>query len=187
MSDEENEIPKGFTRVTEVISTFNDFGFVSKEVLEAACERGTLVHDMCELYALDMLIMAVPPHVKGYVDCFKEWFDNYVTEVILTETRLNDDGLKLTGKIDYLLKMKGSNQLVILDIKTPVSKSKTWQLQTSAYQKLLDEVKGIKVDRRVCLMLSNEGKPAKIIEYTSEKDIEIFMKAFEVHKFFKES
>lgn len=180
-----NEILKpGYTRVTEVLSPYNDFSKVPFKVLENKKRIGSLAHDFCEAYVLDTLIEPVPEEIKAYFDSFRKWFDYAVSEVVNAEQRLYSDKYHITGKYDALVKLRGSNDLVILDYKTCLATSKTWQVQTAAYDLLLEEA-GVYVARRCALKLDLKGEQLKLIEYTDHGgDREMFLKILQAHRFF---
>lgn len=177
--------PKGYTRVTSVLLPYKNFDNVSPEVLRIASERGSLVHDFCELYALNMLIQIPPDHVKPYFESFKNWFDEFVDEVIFAEKRLSHPGLLLTGQFDLLCRMKGSNQMVLVDYKTPVNSEITWRLQMAAYSFLLRDLMRISIDRRISLRLDREGKPPKVAEYVNhDMDERLYLNQLEIYRLF---
>ena len=179
------QIHAGYARVTEILSPYQDFSKVHPAVLEAACSRGSKVHDYCEAYSLGLLIEEPEEDCKPYVNSFIEWFDKYVEEVINVEERLYSQEYKITGKYDLLCKLKGSDDLVLIDYKTPSTESRTWALQTAAYQLMYNRTHSAQVDRRVVLMLNKQGSPAKVIEYTNhEKDKILFLSALNLYRFF---
>lgn len=175
-----------YVRVTQVLSPYSDFSKVPPEVLKVACERGSLTHDFCELYALDSLIEPVPEICKGYFESFKNWFDQNICEVINTEERLYHETLYFTGQYDLLCRFKSDpDSIVLVDYKTPQMASKSWQMQSGAYLILLDEVRQIKVDRRLTVQLKKDGSHAAIIEYTNHmRDSLLFLNALEIYRFF---
>jgi hypothetical protein len=178
-------IPEGFNRVTEVLSPYKDFSQIRPEILTHASERGDLVHRFCELYALDLLIEIPSDEVNKYLNSFKLWFDEFVSEVICTEERLNHVQLRLSGRYDLLVKMKGSDQVVLVDYKTPSQSDRTWNLQTACYMFLLRELRDLSVDRRICLMLDSEGNYPRVIEYTKHKEEErLYLNQLELFRFF---
>lgn len=174
-----------YVRVTQVLGPYSDFSKIPTDILEAASERGTLVHDLCELYALDSLIEPIDEKIKGYFESFKKWFDKYVYEVISVEERLYDDEYLFTGKYDLLCRLKDDiTKIVLVDYKTPANSFKTWQLQSAAYMLLL-ESKNISLDRRLCLQLRKDGSDSNVIEYTNHKqDKDLFIKSLELYRFF---
>lgn len=189
MKKQDDEIPAGYARVTEILKPYSGLDGIDDRVLARAADRGTRVHDFCELYARNLLIEEPDEDCKVYVEAFKEWFDNTVDDVVLIEERLNSPTYRISGKFDLLVKFKGDDALTIVDIKTPQSASKTWNLQTAAYRILLREVKGIEAERRGCLMLPNDSptkRDAKFVEFTKhDMDEQLYLYALQLYRFFQ--
>ena len=179
------EIRNGYRRVTSIVQPFTDFSMIEPHVLQNAADRGTRTHHFCELYVKNLLIEPVDEDCKPYFESFVNWYDFIVEEVLYTEQRLYCDHWKITGQVDLILKLKGSDSTYIVDIKTPQTKSKSWQLQTAAYQYLATQGLGMTVQQRGCLMLDRNGGEAKFIGYSDyEKDAELFFAACKLNSFF---
>ncbi len=184
----QDEIPTGYTRVTEILSSYISFDNVPSESLQKATTRGSRVHDHCEYHALNLFVDEPDEECKEYVNSFKKWFDTMVDKVYHTELRLNHPIYKFSGKFDMLVHIKSdpADIITVLDIKTPQTKSLSWELQTAAYQILLEDVLDFKIGRRIALILNKDGKIAKPIEHTDhKKDKDLFLKCVEIHRFFK--
>lgn len=179
------EIPKGYTRVTEVLTPYKNFDNVLPDVLHQAAERGDKAHEICDLYALNMLIEKPTEEVKPFFESFQFWYDNFVSETVMTEKRLSHPGLFLTGQFDWLGTLKGSNDLVLVDYKTPRVHEISWRLQMAAYRFLIRELLGIEVKRRISLRLSHEGKPPAIVEYLDhDHDERLYLNQVEIYRCF---
>ena len=50
-----------YIRVTEVLRPYQDFGPATREQLDAAADRGTLVHELCERHLKGEAIAEIPP------------------------------------------------------------------------------------------------------------------------------
>lgn len=180
-----DEIPAGYTRVTEVLTPYKDFDNILPEVLAQASNRGDKVHECCDLYALNMLIEKPSEEVKPYFESFRNWFDEYVDEVIFTEQRLSHPELFLTGCADLLCRLKGSPELVLVDHKTPRAHEISWRLQTAAYRFLIREILGLNVERRLSLRLSPEGKEPIVSEYVHhDHDERLYLNQVEIFRCF---
>lgn len=183
-----SEIPDGYTRVTEILSSYVSFDNVPPEALSKATARGSLVHDHCEYHALNLFVDEPDESCKPYVDSFKNWFDVMVDKVYYTELRLNHPLYKISGKFDMLIHIKSDplDVITLLDIKTPQVKSLSWELQTAFYKILIEDLMHLKVSRRMALILDKEGKMARVIEHTDhERHQDLAIKAVELHNFFK--
>jgi hypothetical protein len=185
MCDEDDMIPEGYVRVTDVLKPFVNLSHIDPAVLQNAADRGTRVHKYCELYAQNMLIEDPTDECKGYVKSFKEWFDKNVGEVISLEKRLNHPILKISGKYDLLVSLKERNEICLIDIKTPQSPSDSWALQTAAYQILMEEVNETFIDFRLCLILDKKGGKAREILYERyEQDASLYRSALALYNYF---
>ena len=188
---EEDIIPEGYVRVTEVLSPYTPFVNLDPDTSFArnvsnAADRGKRVHKYCEAHALGLFVEECAPECKNYVESFKKWFDEMVFHVESTEQRVNSEEYRLSGCVDLVCRIKGDDGLTLIDIKTPASASKTWQLQTAAYQLLLGTVCSVHISRRICLMVSKDGGKPHLVEYTEhESDATKFMHALGLHHFFR--
>src|SRR5271163_3329415 len=150
---QENNIPSGYLRVTEVLQPFSTLGNIDPNTLANAADRGTRVHAYCESYALGLFVFDIDLDCNNYFSVYKDWFDSMVKEVIHTETRCNSKKYRLSGAFDMIAILKGDSKPSLIDIKTPALGSLSWQLQTAAYRMLAREEMGIECSRRICLML----------------------------------
>lgn len=183
-----NEIPNGYSRVTEILNPFNGLSSIDPCTLQKAADRGTRVHAYCEAHALGLFVTEVDEDCKNYFEAFQRWFDKMVTKVIMLETRINSDKYMLSGAFDMLVVLKGDADdcLSLVDIKTPQSPSKTWALQTAAYKMLLREEMAIHVDRRLCLMLPKFDSCANVCEYKDHiRDEELYLMALRLYRYFQ--
>lgn len=182
---QETEIPPGYLRVTQVLTPFSTLDQLDPAVVAKAAHRGSRVHAYCESYALGLFVADVDDDCKNYFDVFTHWFDETVDQVIYTEQRCNSPTYRISGAFDMIARLKGDNQLTLVDIKTPASPSASWQLQTAAYQLLSLECLNESVQRRICLMLPKTSYVARVVEYEDHKrDQELYLKALELYRFF---
>jgi hypothetical protein len=186
MKKQGDDIPPGYTRVTEALNAYANFDGVPPAVLAHAAERGERIHRYCELYSRSLLIEEPDEDCKPYVDSYMRWFDYSVACVIHLETRINCKKYKLSGKPDMLAILKGDTEPTIVDWKSPQTKATSWELQTAAYRILYREELNINVHRRMCLSLDNEGGRARVSEHTKHDLHErLFLNSYELHLFFK--
>ena len=181
-----DEIPEGYARVTEILSPYNDFTQIDHDVLARAADRGSRVHAYCEAYALGLFLPELDADCKPYVESFIDWFDAMVELVIHAEIRLNCPIMKISGQCDLIVQLKGDTHVSIIDIKTPATASKSWRLQTAAYQLLAKRSLDLDCTRRACLMLPKSGRSSALIEFDNhQKDQDLFLNAVELFWFFK--
>jgi hypothetical protein len=171
--------------VTEIIEPWVDFSKVPPATLKAAGERGTAVHEACALYAQGIPVLSIPPEISGYVESYKRWFDQLIDEVILVEERLFDYAIGYNGQLDLVARTKGC-EVWLVDLKSPVTLSKSWRVQLSAYKNLYERM-GEKIDRSGTLRLRSDGKIPKMDWYEggAAKDFNIFLSALNCHRFYK--
>ena len=172
--------------VTRVLGAFSDFSAIPAHVLQAAAERGTLVHDICERYVLGKLFMPslIPAHVLGYFNSFKIWFDQYVDRVFFVEQTFEDPVYGFRGRIDLGCSIRGEGVFVV-DYKTPILEGSGWCGQLAAYRHLWRlgspelDIKGMS------LRLDAAGKPARAIRYEySDDDFSAFLNALVAYRYF---
>ncbi len=156
-----------YPRVSEIIGKQNDeFKSIPLETLANACIRGEKVHNYCTAWVRNLWVSDIEPEYEPYVNAFKEWAEDNLEEVKFSSVRLYDDTMRFTGEFDMIIKMKRTNQLVLLDIKTSSVKSKTWAVQLSAYAHLckvngyhFDSIMNIHLKKtHAALYEENEGK-----------------------------
>ena len=163
------EISDKYARVTEVLSLYLDMEHIPIAAWEAGAYRGTEVHKYCAAIAQGLWVPTIPQEYQGYVDSFRLWFDSQVEKVLLVEERLHHPVYPYTGQIDLLVDLKGDIRAVV-DLKTPVQKSKLWEAQLGAYVALVNSHHYKKEIHAGSLRLHPEGKAPKMdwYNYTSE-------------------
>jgi len=154
-----DEKRSGYVRVTDIISRQStELRNVPLEILANACLRGDKVHAYCTAWARDLWVSDVEEEYKPYFDAFVQWASANVEEVLHTSNRLYDDTLRFTGEFDMIVRLKGSNQVVLLDIKTSSTRSKTWGVQLAAYAHLC-KLNGYHFDKVINLHLRKTHSP----------------------------
>lgn len=161
---------KRYARVTEVLGQFNDFSGIPKDVLENKCAIGTQVHE-----AINSDITGDFPFVDeqsvGYFDSFLQWKKIMAPEFVETETRYFDDGLRLTGCIDCLIRIPGEVLPLLVDFKTSAQEGKTWSMQAHLYRYLLKENGKSVAARFLFIKLDKYGAMPKVFEYRASDQI----------------
>lgn len=169
--------------VTEVLQPWSDFSGIPPSVLEAAAARGTAVHDVCATIARGLPVFNAPPETDGYVTSFRRWFDVMVDDVLLVEERIVDPDFGFHGEPDLIIKSK-SEEILLIDNKTPRQLVKSWRLQCAAYRHLAT-CKGIDAVRTASLRLEPDGGIAKMEYYDhSLKDFNLFLQCLNIFRFF---
>ena len=104
----------------------------------------------------------------GYVKSFINWFDQHVKKVLLVEKRLTDKKLGYTGRLDFVFLMN-TDEKVLVDIKTPLAKQKTWECQLASYWWLVENQAKINLDDLMSLRLKPDGGPALGVRYEGNR------------------
>jgi hypothetical protein len=162
-----SDIKPGYTRVSEILSQWDRFGGIKREILEAKIQVGISIHNAIHAESKDMYI-SVKPERKGYMESFYKWRDLTNAEFVedANELRLYCDKLMITGCVDAVMKMKGSNKLFIVDFKTSASVDrKIWALQGQFYHYLALQNGYDLEDRFIFLQLHKDGTTARCEEF----------------------
>lgn len=173
-------IKKGYTRVTEIISWLSAFWQVDPDLLDKRCLEGSQVH---EAILADMLgdFYVLSGELQGFYRSYEKWKEIVNFELIEAEKRYYEDELKITGKIDALVKIGGKTY--ILDFKTSKTASlKTWQLQGAFYKRLVGE--GIE-PYVFFVQLKRDGSLPKVHKVDVEKYENLALHVYEIYKYMK--
>lgn len=143
------------------------------EIRDEAGRKGSVVHGLTEQFDNGLEVSLLDDN--GYIG-YKliEWsmFEKYVefrsrfqTNIIHTELNLTSDKYRMGGTIDRVMTIEG--KLYLLDIKTSNALHPHYWLQTSAYQKMLEEnLPELKLDGLAILWLNaktrTDGKKGQI-------------------------
>jgi len=136
------------------------------QLLKKASASGTHVHEsidrLCmarmagedlELYLLNEYgkLEYSEDEWKGVMR-FVDFYDNYVDEIILTESRLKSIDLRVGGTVDAIFKLK-DGRTVLVDHKFANQLTPKYSIQTWIYTKMFQDTYGIKLDGRCNLWL----------------------------------
>ena len=150
-------------RVTTIINPPSGFEAIPPDVLAAAGERGTAVHEACAAYALG-LWSPVPDDLQGYFDSFKRYFDSYVVDVIAVEAELIHPAFRYVGHADLIASVRGYltgfTVVAVLDYKTPLTHTPKWNMQCAGYVEAAKEQYGASVGG--ALQLYKDGSLPKM-------------------------
>lgn len=174
-----------YTRVTTPLNRYSGLENIPINILSYAADRGTRVHQYCEMYANQMLFGEIDPDCFEYVQAFVTWFDENVLDVISTETRYFHEDLKIQGQIDMIAKVKGMDGLTVIDIKTSSKYCKTWPLQTAAYQSLCWANK-LETKDKLIIQLCKDGssKSFPFLLQDHCKDMSLYVGILEAYRYF---
>ena len=149
--------------VTHVLGKFIDFGSIPDQVLYKAAQRGGGVHRGCAAFVLGAWS---PKNVdyQGYVDSFKGWYNLYVDKVLMVEQHFVDEHFGFQGRVDFVFKLV-TGFVALVDIKTPVTESRTWKCQLAAYKTLIESNTDVVINKCLALQLKAGGQPPLAFPY----------------------
>lgn len=129
--------------VTQLLDKLHDFSGVPEAILTAAKERGTYVHQMCEMFDRDELdIPRVPEQYLGYLNAWEAFTVEYGPVWAGIEDRGYSRHFGYAGTMDRrgtLPRMFSPSVRWILDIKTSIDAHPVWGMQTAAYRQITAE------------------------------------------------
>jgi len=154
-----------YPRVSEVTFPYTRFDYqnIGMEVLLHAIERGNKVHAYCAGIAKGLWAPPFDEECVSYMQSFESWFQGEVERVVRVEERLFEDELQYSGQCDLVVKLKSSEQNVLIGIKTSSQFSRNWPIQLAAYAHLLN-VHQCPIAKALIVRLNKSGKPPKIWE-----------------------
>lgn len=173
--------------VTQVLGVFSRpaYSGVDQSVIAEAADRGRRVHAWCAGYARKVFMLPPAQDICGYTESFVRWFDSVVERVVLVEEELVHPTWMYVGHPDLVVALAGSDQHVLIDLKTPLGILPQYKAQLAAYKELIEAARGIAIDRMGILRLKRDGGPALFTESTeSARDLAAFLHALEAYKYF---
>lgn len=144
--------------VTQCLSKLHDFGMVPPDVLEAAQERGTFVHKLCEYHDLQDLDSGSIGDYWPYLDAWIAFCADHGAVWEGIEYQAYSERFGFAGTMDRYGRLKSVP--FVVDIKTSAQPHKVWGMQTAAYRQLLAERKHPTwaLARRGTVQLAKTGK-----------------------------
>jgi hypothetical protein len=129
--------------VTQLLECCYDWGFITPEQLEAAGDRGTYVHQLCELDDLGELDEAAERDGEHFprLLAWRKFCADYGANWSGIETRHYSAMHGFAGTIDRDGKLEkfSAGWPWIIDVKSSESTSPVWGMQLAAYRQLLAE------------------------------------------------
>ena len=184
---------KEYPSITQILGLYSDFSMIRPQVLETASLRGTEVHAICAAIAKKVWVPEIPSDCAGYVLSFQNWFETHVKDVLLVEEELIDTVHGFLGHPDLVVLLRDDSRLLV-DLKTPATKSKLWSAQLAAYKYLAKEGArpdgtraALQIDRVGSLRLRPNGNPPIFDQYQdSALDFAAFLAALSAYRYFTE-
>jgi len=166
--------------VTQVLSILQDFGAVPADVLAAAAEFGTHVHQACALDNSGALDEAsLDPALAPYLTQWRRFLTESGATVLASELRVFHGGLHYAGTLDVLAEWRG--QRCIIAIKTG-QVPRTVGAQTEAYRMAYQSQECGEIPRRrYCVQIMAEAY--KVHPLTDPADWSLFQSCLNVWRF----
>lgn len=170
-----------YPSVTQVLSPFVDFSQVPDDRLAYATNRGSRVHTYCAAIAQGLFVPNIDEDCRGYVTSFEIWLREMVQKVLFVEEEFIDHDLGYKGHPDLLITLKGNNRNVLIDLKTPISQSKTWKGQIAAYLNLVRKKFSVELGG----VLQLKDYPSVTWYNDDARDFNAFLSALTAYRYFK--
>ncbi len=168
---------EGYIRVTDALYFISGLSQIDPEIRKNAANRGKIIHEFCDALIKGIEISHMNNPYPGYIDSFRKWMKGLI--FVNNPGRLYCDEYGITGEFDAIY--MNDSGLVLVDFKTPVSESKTWRLQLSAYAYLAKKF-GLNIQRIEVVKLNKDGKPPKV--YVYEEDFGTYLQCLDIYKKF---
>ena len=169
--------------VTSLLAPLNNFDSVPRDVLAAACFRGTAVHSCCELHDIGELDEnTVDAEWLPYLDAWRLFRLENVTEWELIEAQVYHKTLGYAGTLDRFGTVSGVQ--AVLDIKTSAAVYPSVGPQLSAYLNALKTTMPGKVER-MTVQLGSNGK-YKITKHKNDAaDWSVFLSCLTIYNYLR--
>lgn len=172
--------------VTQVIAGTQDFLGVSEEVLEAARERGHLVHEAAAKYDCSghlMLAARGRPEILAYLKAWVKFREDTGFDPLVIEEPVYSFRHRFAGTVDRVGWLRGT--MVVLDIKTAASPGRLHPavgLQLAAYEHAHNtgQDRLPKAKARYAVQLRPDGKYT-LTQYTDKADLSVFLACLTLH------
>ena len=159
--------------VTQVLGKLHDFGMVPRDVLAAACERGTYVHALCEYHDQNDLDDSSVGIYLGYLNAWIKFCADHQAVWCGIEAQEYSQRFGFAGTMDRRGTLRGVPHIV--DIKTSLAPHKVWGMQTAAYRQLSAENDSQwLMARRATVQLRTDGT-YKLLNWDDPQDWPAFM------------
>lgn len=171
------------TQVLKAVGLVN-FDFVPADVLQAAADKGTKVHQTTELFDKGVLDEErLHPILQNYLNSWKKFRTELQFDPIEIESLKVHELYRYAGTLDRVGTIN-KNKKVLIDIKTGV-KDKSHSVQTAAYKLLYDQKLSPKekIKERFIVYLSEDGYKIELNE--DQNDERVFLAALTLFNYTK--
>ena len=168
--------------VTGVLEPWNGLQFVDPQILAAAAQFGTHVHDACDLFNRDELdeddLAECSPLVWEHLQGWKLFLEYSGAVVVESELRVVSAKHGYAGTLDSICALQKTNR--IYDIKTGAAVPKTVGPQVAAYNQAYREMTGRRLMKRYCVHLKANAYSVHPLQ--NPRDWDIFKAALTLHR-----
>lgn len=162
-----DDIKPGYTRVSDFCARYEDFSGVDPDYLEERALVGSHVHAAIRCHLSD-ISFKLTDEEQLYFNSWLKWYETQGYPVVIhEETRMYCEKWMLTGAIDGIIILPGTDKKMIVDWKTSSSADNDmWPLKGAFYHYLVKENRLCDIcDTVYYLKLSKTGGKAMICEY----------------------
>jgi len=177
-------IKPGYTRISEIISRYSGYDKIPPDILQAACDRGTAVHEIIDAIISGIGYPEIPDNLRGYIESFYGWYADRISMEFTMPDRWYADAAMITGKCDCLIKLP-NGFTTLVDFKTSAKLNKTWKIQGGGYHFLAD-CNNVVINEIEFVKLDKSGDPAESFLYRPHDAAKLFTCALEMHKYLSE-
>lgn len=166
--------------VTQVLGFIEDWERVPRDLLDAAAEFGTHVHEAAALLVRDELDWSsLDPALVPPLESLMAFLRESGAVVIESEKRLYHQVMRYAGTLDAVVHWKGG--LAVLDWKTGQTVPKSVGPQTAAYAAALESMGGPKIKRRYCVQLLADKY--RVTKLDNQNDWNVFQSCLNVWRY----
>lgn len=166
----------GVSAVLEPLQKLDD---IPPDILAAAAEFGTQVHQAVHLFNVDDLVMdSLAPRVARYLDGYCKFLADSRMQILLTEKRVGSPKYGYCGTLDLWGELQ--KRRALLDVKATAAYPRIVEPQSAAYAQALQETTGDTTQRRYCLHLRENDY--KLTECKNPQDFNVFLSCLNVHR-----
>lgn len=138
---EDTEIKPGYTRVSQILGVKYKLMPLPPVVAQQTDLKkyiGDNVHRAIADFFNGIPSVLTDEEGGKYYSSFLLWHAERKPKIIAYEHRMYDDEFMLTGQLDALVRLLGSDELILLDWKTSYAQDKcAWPLQASYYMSMI--------------------------------------------------
>ena len=155
-------IKENYIRVTELLKPWQNFGDAPQWRIDEKGVIGTNVHESIHNHSIGLPTIKLTDREEKYFDSYKKWEETTQPVFLMSEQRLYDEPLMLTGQVDCMISFPSDKQRILVDFKTSAKAMEAhWAIQIGWYY-LLAKKNGYNPSTKAfMLQLKDTGGPAK--------------------------